>query len=386
MGTIPISPLAKKIAERIIRSKHNGLFRDANNVASRVPCITFHEYMALCLYDAEYGYYVTGSIRVGKEGDFYTSSAVGEVLAEVLARYAFTFSQDQKEVITMAEWGAGTGKLFASIASAGQRIVDDWEERFPLVVVENHPGHADAVYQSFQRAGLLNKPVVLSSNGMFEDALDWFERPILLIANELLDAFPVHRVIQRRGKLLELGVAGSVEGGFFYTEMELTNPSICNWLARDGISLSEGQITEICPEAHEWLLQMGSLIGEGRLVLIDYGHEAAEYSAEHRMEGTVMTYWKHRASDSPFERPGEQDITAHVSFSFIRRSAEEAGFQVIYYDTQKQFLIDYGALDLLRNHDGRDPFSVEVKMNRAVRQLLLSDGMSETFKVMILQK
>ncbi|MBH5316919.1 SAM-dependent methyltransferase [Paenibacillus sp. GSMTC-2017] len=386
MTIMPITPIATKITERISHSIYKGIKKDSVEHEKLVPCISFHDYMDICLYDEVYGYYRAGAIRVGKEGDFYTSSAVGNVMGEVIAQYALTYSKEQNKRMLLGEWGAGTGTLSAAISSAGYRLNKDWEDRFHSVLIENHSGHVDAVQNSFQKVGINKIPAVLSSEQLVESANEWFTCPYLFIANELLDAFPVHRVMKRGGKFFELGVAYSEGEGFYYVQMELTNSCLSSWLERDGILLYEGQVTEICPRVVEWLNLLASLTSEGRLLLIDYGHEAEEYSAEHRMEGTLMTYSKHRASDSPFERPGEQDITAHVSFTFVRRSAEEAGFNVVYFDTQKQFLIDYGALSLLRDHDGKDPFSDTAKRNRAIRQLLLSDGMSESFKVMILEK
>ena len=119
---------------------------------------------------------------------------------------------------------------------------------------------------------------------------------------------------------------------------------------------------------------------------MDYGHEAQELTAAHRMRGTLLCYKDHMAHDRPFMAPGEQDITAHVNFTACRLAAEQAGWQMIYYDTQKQFLIDQGVLQDLSSHDGLNPFSEAAKRNRSIRQLLLSDNMSETFKVMVLER
>ncbi|MNZ77470.1 hypothetical protein D3C78_960090 [compost metagenome] len=125
---------------------------------------------------------------------------------------------------------------------------------------------------------------------------------------------------------------------------------------------------------------------DARLIVIDYGHESDEYAAEHRMRGTLMCYWRHQASDVPLIRAGEQDITSHVPFTFIRHAAEEAGWEVPGYMTQKQFLLENGVLERLQNVDSSNPFSEASRKNRAIRQLLLSDQMSEVFKVMLLSK
>jgi SAM-dependent MidA family methyltransferase len=342
--------------------------------------------MNCCLYDAEYGYYRSGPVRIGKKGDFYTSSGIGRVLAEVIAGYSLKYGKEIDKTLRLIEWGAGTGRLSAQIAAAGKTLSDDWDEQFISIQIEDHPSHALASREAF--AALTEKmqaqPLLATSDEAWN--ADWLRQPALVLANELLDAFPVHRVQCVNGQLVELGVAGTVEHGFHDVYMPLTDPRISIWLARDGIQLKEGQQTEVHAGAADFLKRLGRTMTEGRLLLIDYGHESAEYTAEHRMLGTLMCYWRHQASDSPFIRIGEQDITSHVPFTFIRHASEESGWKVISYTTQKQFLIDNGVFDLLQNHDSTDPFSEAARMNRAIRQLLLSDQMSETFKVMILDK
>lgn len=354
-----------------------------------VPSISFCSYMEACLYDEQFGYYRSGAVRVGKSGDFYTSSAIGNIMAEVIARYAANFGREYGFPVTLAEWGGGTGKLSADIAAAfrNHRLAEEMTLR-PLIV-ENHPGHAAAAAESFRAiypAGD-EQPVVLTSNQFGERYAEWIANgSVLVLANELLDAFPVHRIRRRGNQLVELGVAVMPNEGFVLTEMAVTDPRLAEWLERDGIRLREGQTTEICPGVRDWLFELSARMPKGKVIVIDYGHDAEEYAAEHRMEGTLMTYWKHQASDSPLLGAGERDITAHVSFAFAKASAREAGFEVIYYDTQKQFLVDYGVFELLRDHDGLDPFGEAARRNRAVRQLLLSDSMSESFKVMVLEK
>ncbi|RJE90785.1 SAM-dependent methyltransferase [Paenibacillus sp. 1011MAR3C5] len=388
MRSFPDTALAYRIADRINLSRQEGWYELPGVETQLLPCITFHEYMEACLYDETYGYYRTGEARVGKEGDFYTSSAIGSIMSEIVSRYALTFQSTLGLPVVLTEWGAGTGRLSAGIAASLRKLTPQWESRFSQRLIEDHPGHRAKVKASYDEAGLPTAPPVYTSREYVMKRESREEQgAVLVIANELLDAFPVHRIIRKGETYRELGVAESPGHGFVYAEMPLSDAVFLAWLERDGICLRDGQITELCPGARDWLLQLGRLLHAGdRVMLIDYGHEAEEYAAEHRMQGTLMTYSRHQASDSPFLSAGERDITAHVSFSFIRSSAEEAGFRVDYYDTQKQFLLDNDIFELLGSHDGSNPFGEEAKRNRAVRQLLLSDGMSESFKVMIVEK
>lgn len=386
MSSNSTNPLASRIAGQIAASAAFGMYTDADGLQRTASCITFHQFMDACLYDRDYGYYRSGQERVGKKGDFYTSSAIGRVLAEAVADYALTYASSSAQPLRFVEWGAGTGRLSAQIAAAGNKRQGGQDGAYPFEhwLIEDHPLHRAAILNAFEIAEVKEKPLLLSSDEAWQ-ALR-MAGPSVVLANELLDAWPVHRIRRVNGKLTELGVAGGLESGFHYAQMPISDARLEYWLVRNGIQLLEGQCTEICLEAAEWLKRLAATMGKGRLMLIDYGHEAEEYAAPHRMEGTLMCYWKHQASDTPFQRIGGQDITAHVSFTLVRQAAEDCGWKTVYYATQKQFLIDHGIFELLKDHQDPDPFSEAARMNRAVRQLLLSDQMSEAFKVMVLEK
>ncbi|WP_162341787.1 class I SAM-dependent methyltransferase [Paenibacillus paridis] len=378
--------LAAALTIKISASPLSGWHINTAGSHRTVPCITFRDFMEACLYDAQLGYYRSGPVRVGKEGDFYTSSAIGNVLAQVLAKFALDYAQEIGEPLGFVEWGAGTGRLSAQIAEAGCKQSIVWGHKFHSILIEDHPGHQREAMQMFLEIGNrfgVHMQMLSSEEGWKSELL---QKPALILANELLDAFPVHRIQKINGQLLEIGVAHSVEMGFYEVYMPVTDDRIEGWLIRDGMELSEGQQTEIHADASSFLKKLGTVVKRGRLVLIDYGHESAEYAAKHRMMGTLMCYYRHQAGGSPYSRIGEQDITSHVPFTFIKHEAEESGWQVSSYATQKQFLIEHGVLELLQNHNSFDPFSEAARANRAIRQLLLSDQMSESFKVMVLDK
>ncbi|MDQ6418984.1 SAM-dependent methyltransferase [Paenibacillus sp. LHD-117] len=354
-----------------------------------VPCITFADYMAICLYDPAGGYYRAGEARVGKAGDFYTSSGIGDIMARAIA-YAAASCHEKlgilDEPLLLAEWGAGTGRLSAQLGAVIEEQAVIGERRYRQLLIEDHTGHRGVIPETFAKLSAVPLPIIFTSSEAWSRSSEWLGGPLMLIANELLDAFPVHRVTNRGGELLELGVAGSPHEGFRYVHMPIADPRIRTAMDHGAQKLEEGQITEINLAANDWIKRIGESMRRGRVLLIDYGHDGEELSASHRMAGTLMTYRHHQANDSPFVRPGEQDITAHVNFTAIRHAVVEAGFRVVYFGTQKQFLVDHGALELLRDHGGADPFSPIARRNRAIRQLMISDGMSESFKVMILEK
>ncbi|MFB9325440.1 class I SAM-dependent methyltransferase [Paenibacillus aurantiacus] len=368
------------IAERIeaAMKKIDGLQRG---------CMTFHDYMALCLYDPDYGYYQQGSVRVGRDGDFYTSSAIGTIMGEKLAACMAQWHRRLGRRSDTAEWGAGTGELSKQILQAWAAQSPMRREEASYAIVDNSPAHLAAARRLLEPAeGML--PLHFLTEDQAWDGAWRRGGPLIVVANELLDAMPVHRIVMKDGGLREIGVTLTDDPDAPYVETHLppSDPRIVQSLERDGIALREGQQAEVNLNAERWIARVGAMMQTGVLILIDYGHEAEELTAAHRMNGTLLCYANHLAHDDPYARPGMQDITAHVNFTACRRAAEAAGFREQYYATQKQFLLDYGVLDDLMNHDGTDPFGAAAKRNRAIRQLLLSDEMSEIFKVMVLQK
>jgi SAM-dependent MidA family methyltransferase len=111
---------------------------------------------------------------------------------------------------------------------------------------------------------------------------------------------------------------------------------------------------------------------------------SAELYAPHRMRGTLLGYRRHVAAERPYEHVGEQDLTAHVNFSACERAGLAAGAARSELLTQRDFLLRHGVLELLQDGGFGDPFGPVAKRNRAIRQLLLSDQISELFKVLML--
>ncbi|GMK40125.1 SAM-dependent methyltransferase [Paenibacillus sp. CCS19] len=366
--------------------------------AQGTPCkaISFSRYMELCLYDEQDGYYRSGSVRTGRQGDFYTSGAIGGMMGMMMARYIHGAAVQNEGRFVIAEWGAGAGAMSAQMLEAWGNEHSAWMQRLDYHLVDDHPLHLEAARQRIEDMKLMESQDKVRSISYFSssDAVEALraaavDSTIIIAANELIDAMPVHRVVRRQGKLIELGVSYVVtdDGPLFkWAYMPLSSNAIAHSIEADGTRIAEGQETEVNLAAEQWLAMLGGIVRSGMLFLIDYGHHAEEYRAIHRMNGTLLCYKQHMAHDDPFLVPGEQDITAHVNFTALRRAAERAGWRTEIETTQLQFLIDQGILDLLRSHHDRDPFSETAKRNRAIRQLLLSDGMSETFKIIVLTK
>ncbi len=377
-----------RIREIIASEGRKGELAARDRESRPIVGIPFDRYMAICLYDEAYGYYKSGRTRVGKDGDFYTSASIGSVLGDVLADDLMLSEALPNEQAAMYEWGAGTGRL-------GLQLLARWRSRVPehaasirYRMVDGHPEHRRTAEAAAREAGYGSPAVQCLSPEEAEERLREDARPAVVLANELLDAFPVRRLTRRGGSLWEIGTAYDDESGMLCDCYLPLSEEDERSASREeiGLKLREGQEGEWRSAALGWLRQTCRLLPGGRIILIDYGDEAQELFAGHRMKGTLLCYHKHQAHDNPYLHPGEQDMTAHVNFSAIRAAAAEEGWETAYYGTQKRYLVDHGVLELLQAHNDPNPFSEAAKRNRAIRQLLLSDGMSELFKVLVLSK
>lgn len=348
--------------------------------------ISFKDFMQICLYHPEHGYYTGKRTKIGKQGDFYTSSSVGTLMGEMLAQYfvhLFSGVPHQKSY-PITEWGGGTGRLAGQILDELRASFPEYYEQVEYTLVEVSPYHRKLLAELEQRH---------PGKVTIRNEQEWFSRPGLhgeqsiVFSNELLDAFTVHRIIRRGGGYYEIYVGwNEKESKFCEMETQLDNPELLDYIESHGVALLEGQRAEINLEAVRWIAKIGQWFNSGWLITIDYGDTSKELYAPHRMLGSLMCYRQHIAQDNPYQFAGEQDITAHVNFTACIQAGEKVGFSEWRLLKQKDFLIEAGILDKLQGHELTDPFHPIVKKNRAIRQLLLGDRMGDLFKVLIQRK
>lgn len=361
------NPLTELLAERIQRSG---------------GAMSFEEFMGVCLYEPQYGYYMSERPKLGKQGDYYTSAFVGTLMGQCAAgRMAEAARQiaAETETVTVIEWGGGDGRLASSILNELQAAHPELYRRLRWVGAESSPYHRALQWERLASHMACVADIVPPESELLDAALR--RDPCLLVANELLDAFPVHRLRYAGGEWKEIYVAWKTE----HSRLEEIDGPLSHrrlFPLIGDVPGAEGQIIEVGRQGLNWIRDIGRRMNRGFALLIDYGDVSSELLAPHRMNGTLVTYKRHQAGDDPYADPGQQDITAHVNFEWCMEAAKEADFRDIRLYTQKQLLVEQGILGRLQEHDGRDPFSEEARSNRAIRQLLLSDGMSELFKVL----
>ncbi len=343
--------------------------------------ISFYDYMNMCLYQDGIGYYMKPESKIGKEGDFYTSSSIGPFMGQMLAaRFAQYKAENNGRLLhSITEWGSGTGKLALQILNELQIVYPEVYNHITYDMVEVSPYH-----QAIQRE-LLDAHI---HKVRFIDEDSWWQTPPLqdaiIFSNELLDAFPVHLLKKNNGCYQEVYVTYEQSTGQFVEVLRpIAHDELYAYLERFQINGAEGHTMEVNLASEAWIRRIGAKLRSGMLVTIDYGDEAAELFGAHRHKGTLMCYHQHIAHDNPYIHVGNQDITSHINFTSCIQAGIESGLIPTSYQTQRQFLIDQGILSKLQDHMTTDPFSPVAKSNRAIRQLLLGDTMSELFKVLI---
>ncbi len=342
--------------------------------------IPFVRFMELALYHPQYGYYMrqpdgAKAERIGWSGDFYTSSDVHPILGRAIAAQARQMDEllGHPTPFTIVEMGAGKGLLARDCLAAIHARQDDFASRVRYVLIERSPA-----MQALQRQNLapwLNQPgLVTWVEGL--DALGPQSVTGLFFSNELVDAFPVHRIQMVGGQAQELFVDYR-DGRFEECLKPLSTPALAHYLQRLNVTWPEGYKTELNLQALEWMEQVAQRIDRGFVLTIDYGHTAQDLYGPERKNGTFLCYYQQLTGDVPYERIGQQDMTAHVDFTGLATVGAAAGLNVTGFTNQMSFLMGLGVEEMIGQLDPESP-----EFGAAIH-LLKPDGMGRTFKILV---
>jgi SAM-dependent MidA family methyltransferase len=337
--------------------------------------------MELCLYEPELGYYARAREQFGKAGDFYTSSDVHALFGRLLARQFEELwrALDSPKHVDLVELGPGRG-LFA-------RDVLDWSaKRFPdffgsvhYALVEQSPHLRKRLKE---RMSEHMSSGVASIHESLESVASTARENAIVFANEFFDALPVE-IVDYRG-LLRVGV----EGERFVETFVPPGSEEMTFLDRYGVHPEIGERVEASLASLLWIERIAKVMDRRRgfVVIIDYGYTREQQLAG-RHRDTLMTYRQHQASASPYEAPGEQDITAHVNFTALRSRGAELGLEPLGLVTQSQFLIGIGEETQFADAFQECKLPQErAKVALQLKHLVSPEGMGETFQVLVMSR
>ncbi len=326
--------------------------------------LSFARFMELALYAPGLGYYAGGATKFGAAGDFVTAPEMTPLFGRTLATSAAAVLRETGGDIL--ELGAGSGRLALD-------LLRELEHRECLPaqyrILEPSPDLRDR-----QRVLLAAEAPQLLPRVVWLDGLpDSFRG--LILANEVLDAMPVHLVRWLNGGLFERGVIDQA-GEFAWRDQPLSEGPL--WRTACAITPGDDYLSEINLAAPAWIASLAQCLERGVILSLDYGFPRAEYFHPQRDSGTLRVHYRHHSLDDPFYLPGLCDLTAHVDFSAVAAAAAEAGLELLGYTSQANYLLNAGLLDLMAE---MSPMTGDyLRAASAVQKLLQPSEMGELFK------
>ncbi|AFI83192.1 class I SAM-dependent methyltransferase [Methylophaga nitratireducenticrescens] len=343
-------------------------------IEARNGWLSFAEFMQMALYQPGLGYYSNGLSKIGEAGDFITAPEISPLFSLALGNHIADVLR-QIPAADCLEFGAGNGQMAVDILQYLQEI-DCLPAHYYII-------EASAYLRNKQ------KDIIHKLFGSDQNRVIWLDQlPTefngVLIANEVCDAMPVHRMQFEENQILELGV-GQEEGQLTWLSQTVTDPFLQTRCEQIYPLLQQFPYqTEVAMQAPAWLGTIAEILTQGAIFLIDYGYEASDYFHPLRHQGMLRCHYQHQAHNAPLTLVGLQDITAHVDFTALAETAHAKGLQVEGYQRQSDFLLAGDILNLSQQN-APDSFQ-QMQQAAALKRLLLPEQMGELFKVLSLSK
>ena len=331
---------------------------------TRTGPITFARFMGRALYEPGHGYYRRPAPGPGRAGDFLTAPEAHPIFGAAVGRLVEEAWEalGRPDPFTVTEHGAGTGALAAGLLGGL------WAAASPLATairyhpVEVEPARLDALRER------------LAADGLADALVDGARGVGAVVANEVLDALPIHRVVGRDGGIHELFV-GVDDGAFTWVEAEASTPALAARLAAEAVTLANGEITEICLALDGWLADATACLERGILVLVDYAAEPADLHGAGRPTGTLRAFARHAVGADPLRHVGRQDLTATVDLAAVRAAAATAGLELIGETTQAELLANVGTAILTAPFLRDGDLQAAIDLRSALARLMDPRGM-----------
>jgi SAM-dependent MidA family methyltransferase len=344
--------------------------------------ITFHDWMQEALFNKTAGYYMRADARIwGRRGDYRTSPETSELFSATFARYSAGLFEELAKPTSFhfVECGAGDGSFAEGMLTA-------LRDCFPAMYAAT-TYYIDEI--NFNQRRILRERLAQFTNKLQFGSLNSLPRlnSGIIFSNELLDAFPVHRITKQNGQLSEFYVALNDRNEFEWTTGRLSSERLREIYRANGIEIDNDQIIELCPQVDDWFAVVAEKLLRGYVVTVDYGFEAADlYDATRRPTGTLRAYARHNFAEV-LQQPGERDVTAHVNWTRIRTVGSKLGLETVAFKRQDQFLLDAGILsELIRKTGSGISDADAARLSVGAREMFFPDGMGPNFQVLVQKK
>lgn len=336
--------------------------------------ISYSTYMNLVLYTEGHGYYMKEREKIGRQGDFFTSSNVSSVFAKTFAKLFIRLVENGEVAPNICEIGGGTGKF-------AYDVLQEWKQLSPKTFIDLNYSMIEVspFHRKLQQEHLGSFSNV-SYYTSYSEMGDSFKG--ILFSNELFDAFPVEVIEKRNGMLYEVRITYTEEGNL----SEVCRPldkRIGRYLLKYNIHIAEGQRFEVPIVMEAYIKGITKWFQKGICITVDYGYTKEEWMHPAHHEGSLRGYYQHKLMRNPLAHPGEMDLTTHVHWDELKEIFSMQGMGEVWHKKQSEFLLAAGILEQLTSHQDTNPFSETQKQNRAVRSMILNGGVGSSFDVVI---
>ncbi len=330
--------------------------------------LSVEAYMELCLTDPDFGYYVTRD-PLGKPGDFITAPEISQMFGEVIGAWCahMWVELGQPSEFALVEPGPGRGTLMNDVLRTAN-LLPGFQEAARVFLIEASP-----VLQVQQKSRL----------EAFADHIEWRDEfstlpamPMIMIANEFVDALPIRQLQRSATGWAERGVGIDDDGKLTWATLD--GPDLEPLVPPSLRKLGENTIIEISPQRNGVAAMIGQHLNQhaGAALIIDYGYDSV-------MPGNSFQAVKSHEFADPLEDPGNADLTAHVDFSSMAKAASAAGGKVWGPLPQGTFLQELGITPRADQIMAANPDRKE-RIGRDLARLTASDQMGMLFKAMVI--
>ena len=330
----------------------------AGRINDQGGAISFYQYMDWVLNDPDHGVYSTGRLQIGRNGDFCTSPSLsndfGFLLSNQVVEWLFQLEKASKnnQILSLVEIGPGEGSLSRDLINNIAEIAPYLIPKMELVLVELNEGmksRQEKVVKSLKDIKI-----------RWTDLDELKKNPVrgVIIAHEVLDAFPVERLIFRKNNVFRQGVALQKENNENYLEfIDLkTTISIDRFISESksllGIDfpprgICDGWTTEWHCDVLPWFNDLSKALIDGPLLIVDYAMESNRYYSKRREDGTLISYRGQKANSNLLKDPGKCDLTSHLCMEATISYAIRNKWRFLGETRQGQALLALGLSELL---------------------------------------
>lgn len=345
---------------------------------SKEGFITYEQFISLMLYDPEKGYYQMANEKIGRKGDFYTSSSVGSVYGEVIAASFCRFVKNKLIEPFFIEVGGGNGRFASSFLSYCEKNESEIYHNLTYYIID-----ASKYHRKLQKELLTNHLNCKYFSNILE--IEQINNG-MVFSNELFDALPIRLVEFNQNEWHEVVIIIDEQNNLKENLVKIKDKVIIDFLSRYNFVGTNGQRVEIPVDMEKVYNLLQTKISKGIILTVDYGFTREEWDAPHRIKGSLRGYYKHEMKLNILENLGHMDITTHIHWDELKKFGLQKNIENLYFSNQRDAILDFGILNWLIPHAQSNPFSSEYKQNRAVQSLIMPGGISDSFQWLLQTK